>query len=81
MNSFIQYNITALEQKLYPYTVKHIVYFLIISVVTYYVTEYLVGFRLIRWIYVGTSIVIIANLYKSGNSDKAATEIFKLATL
>jgi hypothetical protein len=70
-----------LEEQLYPFTITHLIIFTIITVIGYYLTDYLMHFRLLKWIYIGTLIVLIANLYKQGDDKKAAKDIFKLATI
>ncbi len=70
-----------LEEQLYPFTITHLIIFITVTAITYYITEYILKFRLLKWIYVGTLSVLIANLYKAGDDKKAARDIFKLATL
>lgn len=55
------------EQQIYPFTVKHILYFIIVTAVTYYITEYFIRFKLLKWIYFGTLIVIGANMLNQGH--------------
>ena len=70
-----------LEEQLYPFTITHLITFILFTAISYYVTEYILKLRLIKWIYIATLIVLIANLYKVGDDKKAAKDIFKLATL
>ncbi len=70
-----------LEEQLYPFTITHLIVFTIVTVFGYYLTDYLMHFKLLKWIYVGTLIVLIANLFKQGDDKKAAKDIFKLATI
>ncbi len=70
-----------LHDKLYPFTIWHLITVLFVTAVTYYITEYFLGFKLVRWIYIGTLIVIGASMYKQGDGKDAAKDIFKLATL
>lgn len=68
----------------YPTSLRHFIYIAIYFVLTFYITDYFLNFKLIRWIYVGTIIVIIASLYHEPNKEnekKIAADIFKLATL
>ena len=68
----------------YPTSLRHFVYIAIYFIVTFYITDYFLNFKLIRWIYVGTLIVIIASLYHEPtkeNEKKIAADLFKLATL
>ena len=70
-----------LYNKLYPFTVWHALSVIIVTAVTYFVTEYFLGFKLVRWIYIGTIIVIAASMYRDGNEDELVRDAFKLATL
>jgi hypothetical protein len=70
-----------LEEQLYPFTITHLITFILFTAISYYVTEYILKLRLLKWIYIATLIVLIANLYKVGDNKKAAKDIFKLATL
>ncbi len=70
-----------LEEQLHPFTITHLITFTVFTAITYYITEYIIKFKLLKWIYIGTLIVLIANLYKQGDDKKAAKDIFKLATL
>jgi vacuolar-type H+-ATPase subunit I/STV1 len=70
------------RKQLYPFTISHLIYFMIITGITTYIIDYFLKYRLIRWIYIGTMIVIIASLYNDGgNKREIATDIFKLATI
>jgi hypothetical protein len=66
---------------MYKFSFEHIVYFIVITVITGAIIEYFIRYKLFKWIYFGTLIVIIVNLVKHGNDTEAATEIFKLARI
>ena len=70
-----------LEEQLYPFTITHLIVFIIFTAITYYITEYILQFKLLKWIYVGTLTVLIASLYQQGDDVKVVRDIFKLATL
>jgi hypothetical protein len=70
-----------IKRSLYPYTLKHLIIFLLTTAITTYITEYLLKYKLIKWIYVGIITVVIATLYNQGKSGKAAVDIFKLTTI
>jgi hypothetical protein len=70
-----------LYDKFYPFTIWHVLSVILVTAITYYVTEYFIGFKLVRWIYIGTIIVIGASVYKRGDSKDAVRDVFKLATL
>jgi hypothetical protein len=65
-----------LKEQLYPFTITHLIIFIIFTAVTYYITDYFLKFKLIKWIYFGTCLVIAANLYNQGNDKEAAKDIF-----
>lgn len=66
---------------LYGLSFKHVIWFIIVSIITYYITEFFLQYKLLRWIYGGTIAVIIANLYNSGDKKDAAIDVYKLITL
>ena len=70
-----------IKRSLYPYTLKHLIIFLLTTAITTYITEYLLKYKLIKWIYVGIITVVIATLYNQGKPEKAAADIFKLTTI
>jgi hypothetical protein len=73
--------IDYVKSKLYPFTLSHLIYAVVTTVAVYYITEYFLRIRLIRWIYFGTLTVIAATLFNSGETKKGAEELFKLATI
>lgn len=56
-----------IEKKLYPFTIIHIISFIIITAITMYITDFFIQYTLIRWIYFTTIIVIVANIYNGKN--------------
>lgn len=70
-----------IRQRLYPFTFEHLIYVLVFTGLTTIISEYVFRFRLLKWIYVGTMVVIAATLYNEGDDKKAVGEIFKLATV
>jgi hypothetical protein len=73
--------IDYVKSKLYPFTLSHLIYAIITTVAVYYVTEYFLRIRLIRWIYFGTLAVIAATMFNNGEPAKGGAEIFKLVTI
>lgn len=69
------------KQQLYPFTLTHLAYFAIFTVVTTYILNYFLKFRLLKWIYVGTLVVIGATLYNRGDDEEAALDAFKLTRM
>ena len=58
-----------IETQLYPFTIIHIISFIIITVITIYITKFFIQHTLIRWIYFTSIIVIVANIY-NGKTPK-----------
>jgi hypothetical protein len=77
----IQYS----KEKYYPTDFKQFIYIIIYLLVTYYLTNYFLNFKLIKWIYIGTLLVGIATLfyepYNINKDKKIIKDIFKLATV
>ena len=70
-----------IKRSLYPYNLKHLIVFIITTAITTYITNYFLQYKLMKWIYVGIITVIIATLYNEGKPEKAAVDIFKIATV
>lgn len=82
MDNVLRKGTEYLHTRLYPYTFDHLIYFIIISGISAYILDYFLKYKLIRWIYIGTMIVIIATVYNDGGDKKEiAADIFKLATI
>lgn len=81
MESVYQTILYHIDQRLYPYTPYHLISFVIITAATYFIIDYFLKFKLIKWIYFSTLIVLAANLYNHGNKQDAVKDIFKLATI
>ena len=67
------------KRGLYPYTLKHLIIFLLTTAITTYITEHFLRYRLIKWIYVGVVTVTIVTLYKKGDPDKLALNAYNLS--
>lgn len=74
-------SINSIQQFIYPFTFEHILYIIVGFIISTYISDYFLQFKLLKWIYIGTLIVLIANLYKRGDGKKAIKDIFKLATI
>jgi hypothetical protein len=61
--------VTYAKDRYYPTSFRHFVYIAIYFLITYYVTDYFLDFRLIRWIYLGTLVVIVATLLVGPKKD------------
>jgi hypothetical protein len=81
MDRIARDEVRGLKEKLYPFTLSHIIYFIIVTGLTMYITGWFLKYRLIRWIYVGTIIVITASIWQGGKKEDAIENIFKLATI
>jgi len=81
METGLKNAVEGVRAQLYPFTIKHLLYFVVISGLTALISEHFFKFKLIKWIYVGTMIILAANLYKGGNTKQAAADIFRVATI
>ena len=66
-------------ESIYPFTFNHLIYFILFTVVTTYITDYFLNYKLFKWIYFASAFVIIINIYNNGNPKAAAVDAFKLA--
>lgn len=74
-------DIDSIKEYFYPFTFRHIFYIIGGFIITTYITNLFLSFKLLKWIYIGTFIVLIANLYKHGDDKKVVKDVFKLATV
>lgn len=81
MENLYIWGINYVKNKLYPFTLSHLIYVIITSIVVYYITEYFLRFYLIRWIYFGTLTVIAATLFNNGEPKRGTSEIFKIVSV
>jgi len=54
------------KERLYPVTVAHVLYTVMVFLVGGLITEYLCGYTLFRWIYLGFGAVLVASVYQQG---------------
>lgn len=54
------------KEKLYPVTFSNLFYTVLVFFIGGAVTEYLCGYTLFRWIYIGFGAVIVASVYQQG---------------
>lgn len=54
------------KERLYPVTASHLLYTVLVFLVGGAVTEYLCGYTLFRWIYLGFGAVLVASVYQQG---------------
>jgi hypothetical protein len=86
IHNVYQKGVDYAKERYYPTSIKQFIYVIIYLAITYYVTDYFLNFKLIKWIYVGTIVVAIATLYHEpyqtqGRNKKIAKDLFSLATI
>jgi hypothetical protein len=81
MENVWTWSVDYVKNKIYPFTLTHMIYVIVTSIALYYVTEYFLRFRLIRWVYFGTLTVIAATLFNNGEPAKGGAAILNLATI
>lgn len=54
------------KERLYPVTLSNLFYTVVVFLIGGMVTEYLCGYTLFRWIYLGFGAVIVASVYQQG---------------
>jgi hypothetical protein len=60
-------------------TWTHFVGIIVVSIVAYYVGDYVFHFSAVRYLYMGLLIVLIVSFLHRGEKGKAAADVFKLA--
>lgn len=58
--------LTDVKKRLYPVTFSNLLYTVAVFLVGGLLTEYLCGYTLFRWIYVGFGAVLVASVYQQG---------------
>ncbi len=81
MEPLLDSYLRSIKSRIFPLTLSSLIYFSIFTAVNLYITEYFLKFKLFKWIYVATVIVIFASLYKLGDDEDAIKDIFKLADI
>ncbi len=59
-------------------TFEHIIYLMAFSFVLSYVTEYLLKFKQIRWLYYTVSILLLIKLFEGGHPIGGIESVYKL---
>lgn len=68
------------REQIYPVTFTHIVYLIVFTVISTYVTNYFLNFRVFKWLYFGSMALFTIVFFRQGEKGKAAGEVFRLAT-
>ena len=63
------------KERLYPVTFSNLLYTLLVFLVGGAVTEYLCGYTLFRWIYLGFGAVLVASVYQQGVGREVPQDI------
>ncbi len=59
-------------------TFEHVLYLLIFSFVLSYITEYILKFKQIRWLYYTISILLLIKLFEGGHPIGGVESVYKL---
>jgi hypothetical protein len=59
-------------------TFEHIIYLMAFSFVLSYVTEYVLKFKKIRWLYYAVSILLLFKLFEGGHPIGGIESVYKL---
>ncbi len=62
-------------------TFEHIIYLMAFSFVLSYITEYILKFKQMRWLYYGVSIVLLIKLFEGGHPIGGVETVYKLALI
>ncbi len=74
------YNIIVnwLKEQWQELTVQHVLYLLLFSFILSYVTEYILKFKQIRWLYYTVSILLLIKLFEGGHPIGGVESVYKL---
>jgi hypothetical protein len=70
--------INWLKEQWRELTFEHILYLLVFSFVLSYVTEYVLKFKQIRWLYYTVSILLLIKLFEGGHPIGGVESVYKL---
>ena len=70
--------INWLKEQWQMLTFEHLIYLMAFSFVLSYVTEYLLKFKKIRWLYYAVSILLLIKLFEGGHPIGGIESVYKL---
>ncbi len=81
MDAVIEILTSRLPHLLYPFSVSHLLLFLVASCVAFYIMETVLRITWFRSIYIVFLILTISSMWQQGDKKEVAKDIFKLALL
>jgi len=73
--------LTDVKKRLYPVTFSNLLYTVVVFFVGGLLTEYLCGYTLFRWIYLGFGAVIVASVYQQGLGRPISQEVDRFSSV
>jgi uncharacterized integral membrane protein len=67
-----------LKEQWQELTVQHVLYLLLFSFILSYVTEYILKFKQIRWLYYTIVVVLLVKLFEDGHPIGGVESVYKL---
>ena len=66
-----QYGTGFIEYHLYPFTIQHLSFLLIYTILSSYLYAYLFRYPLFKWIYLSSIIIFISFIYRDSNENQS----------
>lgn len=70
-----------LKEQWQELTVQHIFYLMVFSFILSYVTEYVLKFKQIRWLYYSIAILLLIKLFEGGHTIGGVETVYKLVLI
>jgi hypothetical protein len=70
-----------LKEQWYSLTFEHVLYLLLFSFVLSYITEYILKYKQIRWLYYTVSVLLLVKLFEGGHPIGGVETVYKLALI
>lgn len=67
-----------LKEKWKQLTFEHVLYLLLFSFVLSYITEYILKFKQIRWLYYTVTFILLIKLFEGGHPIEGVESAYKL---
>jgi hypothetical protein len=67
-----------LKEQWQQLTVEHVLYLLLFSFILSYVTEYILKFKQIRWLYYSVVVLLLIKLFEGGHPIGGVESVYKL---
>jgi hypothetical protein len=79
MDAVVEILTSRLPRLLYPFSVEHLLLFLIASYLAFYAMEIVLRITWFRRLYIAFLVITLSSMWQQGDKKEVAKDIFKLA--